>query len=43
MKNKQSKEIKKIEKAVNDYIIKHEEILMIDNECMLGEIKKLDK
>jgi len=23
MKNKQSKEIKKIEKAVNDYIIKH--------------------
>jgi hypothetical protein len=70
MKDQQSKEIKRIEKAVNDYISKHggncivnfsisafndegdviddqlwlwgdKEILMIDNECMLGAIKNL--
>jgi hypothetical protein len=72
MKDKQTKEIKRIEKAVNDYIIKHggncivnfsiaafnedgdviedqlwlfgeKETLMIDNECMLEEILKLDE
>lgn len=72
MKDKQTKEIKRIEKAVNDYIIKHggncivnfsisafnedgnviedqlwlfgdKETLMIDNECMLEEILKLEE